>query len=335
LTLTQIGTVFNDPARTASSLCGKTVESLSPAHLRATLRIERLVMNDAHDYPLGYSDHEARRLAEQGVLLEDLTQDMLRRAGLQHGMHVLDIGRGVGDVSLLAARMVGPEGQVLGIDRSASSVEAARGRARSLGVTSFDSDQRFDAIVGRMVLLFLREPVGALQRLSRKLAPGGIMAFQEIDIPQMAQSPPSELFTQVRRWIIETFVRAGLPGPEMIAVTGVGCGPKPFGHEYYAHVLRSLLPTAERYGITTAAQSGIDTLATRLLEDALANDRVTFLPRMVTAWAKFSPKGEVFAEGRNTTLRSRLNGEAAATQAGVPPRKQWLLADGARSAHHT
>ena len=272
-------------------------------------------MNDAHDYPLGYSDQEARRLAEQGALLEDLTQDMLRRAGLQHGMHVLDIGCGVGDVSLLAARMVGPEGQVLGIDRAASSVETARRRARSLGVTnarfeeadvtSFDSDQRFDAIVGRLVLLFLREPAGALQRLSRKLAPGGIMAFQEIDIPQMAQSPPSELFTQVRRWIIETFaatgnelemgsrlystfVRAGLPGPEMIAVTGVGCGPKPFGHEYYAHVLRSLLPTAERYGITTAAQAGIDTLATRLLEDALANDRVTFLPRMVSAWTKFS-----------------------------------------------
>ena len=92
--------------------------------------------------------------------------------------------------------------------------------------------------------------------------------------------------------LYSTFVRAGLPGPEMIAATGVGCGPKPFGHEYYAHVLRSLLPTAERYGITTAAQAGIDTLATRLLEDALANDRVTFLPRMVTAWAKFSPKGE-------------------------------------------
>ena len=52
-------------------------------------------MNDAHDYPLGYSDHEARRLAEQGALLEDLTQDMLRRAGLQHGMHVLDMGCGV------------------------------------------------------------------------------------------------------------------------------------------------------------------------------------------------------------------------------------------------
>jgi ubiquinone/menaquinone biosynthesis C-methylase UbiE len=121
--------------------------------------------------------------------------------------------------------VVGPEGQVLGIDRAASSVETARRRARSLGVTnasfeeadvtSFDSDQRFDAIVGRLVLLSLREPAGALQRLSRKLAPGvilvpgGIVAFQEIDIPQMAQSLPSELFMQVRRWIIETFAATG------------------------------------------------------------------------------------------------------------------------------
>src|ERR1700730_12368117 len=102
---------------------------------------------------------------------------------------------------------------------------------------------------------------------------------------------------RVRRWIMETFtaggtelemgsklystfVRAGLPGPDLMADTRVGCGPKPFGHEHAAYVLRSLLPTAERYGITTAAQAGIDTLATRLLEDALANERVTFLPRM-------------------------------------------------------
>jgi ubiquinone/menaquinone biosynthesis C-methylase UbiE len=278
-------------------------------------------MNNAHDYPLGYSEREARRLAEQGALFEDLTRGMLRRAGLQHGMHVLDIGCGVGDVSLLAARMVGPEGQVLGIDRAASSVETARQRARSLGITNvrfeeadvtrFDSDQQFDAIVGRLVLLYLREPVEVLHRLSRKLVPGGIVALQEIDMPQAAQWPPSELFMQVRRWIIETFtasgnelemgsklystfVRAGLPGPELIAAAPlVGCGPKPFGHEYTAYVMRSLLPMAERYGITTAAQVGIDTLATRLLEDALANERVTFLPRMVSAWTKVSPKGEL------------------------------------------
>ena len=101
-------------------------------------------MNDEHDYALGYSDHEARRLAEQGALLEDLTQDMLRRAGLQPGMHVLDIGCGVGDVSLLAARMVGPEGQVLGIDRAASSVETATTNWLDTVFASaiFESDRR-------------------------------------------------------------------------------------------------------------------------------------------------------------------------------------------------
>ena len=81
------------------------------------------------------SELEARRLAEQGALLEELTADVFRRAGLREGMTVLDIGCGVGAVSLLAARLVGAKGAVLGIDRAASSVQAARGRATALGIT--------------------------------------------------------------------------------------------------------------------------------------------------------------------------------------------------------
>ena len=59
-----------------------------------------------------------RRLADQGALLEPFTADVLRRAGLGEGMRVLDVGCGVGDVSLLAAKMVGAGGGVLGIDRA-------------------------------------------------------------------------------------------------------------------------------------------------------------------------------------------------------------------------
>jgi SAM-dependent methyltransferase len=92
-------------------------------------------MSTVQDYPLGYSELEARRLAEQGALLEDLTVDVFRRAGLREGMTVLDIGCGVGDVTLLAARLVGPKGAVLGIDRAASSVQAARGPAPPLWVS--------------------------------------------------------------------------------------------------------------------------------------------------------------------------------------------------------
>lgn len=63
-------------------------------------------MSDAQDYPLGYSTQEAQRLADQAARLDDFTENVLQRAGLRRGMQVLDIGSGVGDVSLLAARMV-------------------------------------------------------------------------------------------------------------------------------------------------------------------------------------------------------------------------------------
>lgn len=276
-------------------------------------------MSESKDYPLGYSEQEARRLADQGALLEDLTEDVLRRAGLRQGMQVLDIGCGVGDVSLLAARMVGSDGAVLGIDKALSSVETARRRVASLGVKNarfeesdlaiFETDQKFHAIVGRLVLLYLPDPAGVLRRLSRHLRPGGIVALQEFDMSQVSQAPASELFMQARRWILEaftagraeldmgtklytTFLHAGLPAPNMIAATYVACGPTSPGYEYMARVLRSLLPLIERSGVANIAEIGIDTLAARLRDDAVANDRVTFLPRVVGAWAPLA-RGEV------------------------------------------
>lgn len=275
-------------------------------------------MSASQDYPLGYSEQEARRLADQGALLEGLTEDLLRRAGLAHGMRVLDIGCGVGDVSLLAARIVGKGGTVLGVDRASSSVETARQRVAALGVTNvrfaeadviaFEPDGKFDAIVGRLVLLYLPDPATVLRRLSRQLRPGGIITFQEYDMSQAAQVPPSELFMKVRRWLLEafsaggaeldmgtklytTFLRAELPHPNMVAATQVVCGPTSIGYEYLVRVLRSLLPLVERSGVADAAEIGIDTLAARLHDDAVANERVAFLPRVVGAWARLPGDG--------------------------------------------
>ena len=272
-------------------------------------------MSEAQHYPLGYSEQEARRLADQGALLEDLTEDMLRRAGLRQGMQVLDIGCGVGDVSLLAARLVGSDGSVLGIDKALSSVETARRRVAAVGVGNarfeesdlavFETEQKFDAIVGRLVLLYLPDPATVLRSLSRHLRPHAIVALQEFDMSQVSQEPASDLFMQTRRWILEafraggaeldmgtklytTFLRAGLPAPNMIAATHVACGPTSPGYEYMARVLRSLLPLIERSRIANVAEIDIDTLAARLRDDAVANERVSFLPRVVGAWARLS-----------------------------------------------
>jgi len=146
-------------------------------------------MTDAANYMLGYSSDEQRRLIAQSALFEPLTRDAFARAGLGAGMRVLDLGCGVGDVSMLAARMVQPNGVVLGIDRASDSLDLARRRAREAGldnvafaaakIEDFESDQTFDAIVGRFILLYLAEAATTLRRLSSHLAPGGVVAFHE------------------------------------------------------------------------------------------------------------------------------------------------------------
>ena len=272
-------------------------------------------MGKAQEYPLGYSAQEAQRLADQAAQLEEFTEDVLRRAGLRRGMQVLDIGSGVGDVSLLAARMVGSDGAVLGIDKASSSVESARRRVAALGLqnvsfeesdlAAFAPDKKFDAIVGRFVLSYVPDRATVLRSLTRYLKPGAIVALQELDMSQISEAPPSELFMQARRWILEafaatgaeldmgtklyaTFLQAGLPAPNMIATFPVVGGAASPGYEHLVQGLRSLLPLIERSGIAKTAEIGIDTLAQRLREDAAANERVIFMSRAVGAWARLT-----------------------------------------------
>lgn len=272
-------------------------------------------MIESSSYPLGYTEDEARRLVEQAALIEDLTEDVLRRAGIEAGMHVLDLGCGVGDVSLLAARLVGAAGAVSGIDRSASSVEVARARAASLGVRNvqfetaeldaFDSTQTFDAMIGRFVLPYLPDPAATLRRFRSFLRRDGVIAFQEVDLEQLSQVPASELFNCVRSWILSAFraggaelnmgsrmlpafLSAGLPRPTMIAASRVESGPDSQAYTFIVRTLRSLLPLLERAGLATAKDVAIDTLADRLRQDAVANESVIFLPRMVGAWSRLA-----------------------------------------------
>lgn len=263
-------------------------------------------------YPLGYTDNEARRLAAQAAYLEDQTVDILRRAGVRPPMRVLDLGCGVGDVSMLAAGIVGRAGRVLGIDRSKDSVDLAKRRAGALQIPNarfevaeldtFETAERFDAVIGRLVLLYQRNPAAILRRFACFLRPGGIIAFQEIDI-DMSREPASQLSDKVRHWIVATleaggaeirmgskllraFLDAGLPRPAMIASCRVESGPDSFVYDHHASLVRSLLPLSERIGVTTALEVEIDTLADRLRGEAVQLEQVTFESRMVGAWCQ-------------------------------------------------
>lgn len=271
-------------------------------------------MSEANSYALGYSTEEERRLALQARMLEPLTEDVLRRAGIVAGMHILDIGSGIGDVSFLAARLVGPSGSVVGIDRGDDSIETARRRAKSSGienvtfvaadVSGFETDKMYEAVIGRLILLYFPDPSKTLQRLSSHLRPGGVMVFQEMDMSTFHRPRSLPLMARATTWIFEAFgaagvqremgprfpdifMNAGFPRPEMIAGQRVTSGFDPAGFEVVAGLARSLLPVMERAKITTSEEVGVDTLAKRLRDEAIENgESIAYWPRMVGAWAR-------------------------------------------------
>lgn len=140
-------------------------------------------------YALGNTDAEHERLIRQAMILAPLTERFFRQAGIGPGQRVLDLGSGVGDVAMLAARLVGPSGEVVGVERNTRSIVRARARVAEAGlnnviftqsdVRQLPVDKPFDAVIGRFILQFLPEPVIALQSISQLVRPGGIVAFHE------------------------------------------------------------------------------------------------------------------------------------------------------------
>src|SRR5262249_20683811 len=88
------------------------------------------------EYVLGPLNAEGQRLVAQRRVFEPLTGRFLLEAGREAGLGARDGGWGVGDVSFLAARLVGPGGQVGGLDRSSTAIETARGRAQEMAASN-------------------------------------------------------------------------------------------------------------------------------------------------------------------------------------------------------
>src|SRR5215467_8869823 len=109
-------------------------------------------------YALGHSEQELQRLTHQGQAFEPFTRQLFQEAGISRGMRVLDVGCGSGDVSFLAADLVGPGGQVVGVDRERKAVDWADARASSRGIRNasfvegdpaeMEFDRQFDAVIG-------------------------------------------------------------------------------------------------------------------------------------------------------------------------------------------
>jgi ubiquinone/menaquinone biosynthesis C-methylase UbiE len=260
---------------------------------------------------------EERRLIAQSRLFEPMTEELLRQAGLAAGMHVVDLGSGAGDCAILAARLVGPAGSVLGIERSAEQVALARHRIAALGLDNVTIRQgdvaaladvlaehptRIDAVIGRLILLWVPQRHAVLAACARGLAPGSLVWFLEPDVSQDFAVPTTPLWEQVQHWVRravvdvgaelrmgpkldEAFRAAGLPAPERQSRT-ITVGPSTAPVWFCVNAVRAMVPILEQNGVATAAEVDIDTLEARLAAELVAYDATMVVPPVTIAWTR-------------------------------------------------
>jgi ubiquinone/menaquinone biosynthesis C-methylase UbiE len=270
----------------------------------------------ADSYALSRAPAETRRLQTQARILNPSTQQLFEQAGITTGMRVLDVGSGAGDVALLLADRVGPSGGVVGVEIDPTVLETARARVEAAGFTNVSFlagdiatlplETEFDAIVGRLIFIHLPSPAAVLQRLVSHLRPGGIVAFQELDMAHLATTPvhpPNPLTQQVSTWMVEAFRRAGLPvrmgldlytvfldagllAPHMRGEATIIAGPEWVGYDWGAETIRTVLPLILNFGLATAEEVGIDTLAERMRDEALRGRLVVRGPDIISAWTR-------------------------------------------------
>lgn len=262
-------------------------------------------------YQLGSGAAELERLDLQGRVLAPATRAILQAAGVRRDMRVLDLGSGAGDVAFIAAGLVGPAGEVVGIDQSPDAVAKATARARQRGLSNVRfvagdihdraPDGPFDAIIGRLVLMYVPDPAAVLRTQAGVLRSGGVVAPIEFDLHSARSLPATPLVGQALSWLREAFTRAGVDpalGPDLWAVLQAAglqpsgmigvqphFGPEdPDGAAMLAGIVRTVLPVIERTGVATAAQVGADTLQQRLSGELTTSAAVFAHPMLISAW---------------------------------------------------
>ena len=271
-----------------------------------------MTIDSSTDYPLGHTDAEHERLIRQAGRLAPITERFFRRAGIGPGQRVLDLGSGVGDVAMLVARIVGPSGEVVGVERDARSITRATDRVAEAGlhnvsfsrsdVSRVANDKPFDAAVGRFILMYLPDPVGVLRSLSRLVRPEGVLAFQEPSLaPFVLLSAHLPLWSAGASLISETFRRsganvemgfalyrtfkdAGLPAPSMDLEMPLGNDPDFI--RWMPDSVCSLLPQMKQLNLSLETLGDFETFPARVQAEVTASNTVVTWMALVGAYTR-------------------------------------------------
>src|SRR6478609_9029756 len=159
-------------------------------------------MNDG--YVLDRASEEYERLRAQARFWEPMTKRALLAAGLAPGMRCLDAGCGPGEVMRLMGEMVGPTGEVTGVDVDARLGQTAAAALTIAGASRYrfipaDVTREavpgapFDLVFARLLLLHMPDPVAVVRRLGAMLRPGGRLVLMDYDMRALAVRPEDPL----------------------------------------------------------------------------------------------------------------------------------------------
>ncbi|MEJ2205966.1 MAG: methyltransferase domain-containing protein [Gemmatimonadota bacterium] len=152
-----------------------------------------------HALRLGYKEHWLDGIPEGAVESFAGTGNPFSLGEIGRGDQVVDVGCGAGIDSLIASRMVGPEGNVVGIDMTRAMLDKARDGAAAVGMTNVEFRQGFgedlpvpdgwaDVVISNGVMNLMPDKRQAFSELHRVLRPGGRLQIADI----LVQKPVSE-----------------------------------------------------------------------------------------------------------------------------------------------
>ncbi|MBV9799094.1 MAG: methyltransferase domain-containing protein [Solirubrobacterales bacterium] len=264
-------------------------------------------------YSLGTSEPELARLDAQAASIARPTDLFLRSAGIAPGMRVLDLGTGLGHVAFRISELVGSAGAVVGIDQAAPLLAVAEQRRVAAGtenvsfveadVRTFRDGDAFDAVVGRLILFHLREPVEVLRHHTGALTDDGLMLMIDFDVGSARSEPPVPLFDTARDWVIQAFRQAGANpmigtqlGPllrdagltdiETFGLQGYLTPDDPAGPALLSSVVRSLAPVILASGIATEEELALGSLQERLARELQSSRAIGLIPAVAGAWGR-------------------------------------------------
>ena len=178
-------------------------EQLDVAQLRQAIReeYEAVALNPEQGFHfhtgrplaqmLGYDEAWLEGIPEASVESFAGTGNPFSLGEIKPGEHVVDVGCGAGFDSLIAARMVGPKGRVIGVDMTPAMVEKGRAAAAEVGLDNVEFRKGFgeelpvpdgwaDVVISNGMLNLMPDKSAPLKEMKRVLKPTGHLQIGDI-----------------------------------------------------------------------------------------------------------------------------------------------------------